>query len=137
MNESEQNRILPQALLDRAYVVAAGIYRTTVRLLSTRSITSENHQKIRAIAALVFTCDRVRGGLRDPASDKGGLAECHLAFGAHHADHIRTRGVGVWSVDRNDTDRCECFRAADIGIPHLSDLIPGHGTFIQVDAYEG
>ncbi len=137
MNESEQNRILSQALLDRAHTVNAGIHRTTVRLLFARFITSENHQKIRTIAALVFACDRIRGGVLYPASDKSGMAECHLAFGPHLPDHIRTRGVGVWSVDRNDTDRCECFRAADIGIPHLSDLIPGHGTFIQVDAYEG
>ena len=135
-NESEQYRILPEALLDRLHTAAVGIYRITVRLLPAGSIASENDQAFRTFAALVFTGDRVRRGFRDPASDKGGLAECHLAFGAHLPDHIRTGGVGIWAAGRICADRCQCCRETDHGISHLPDPIPGHGTFIQVDAYE-
>ena len=134
---SEQNRILSEALLDRLHTATVGIYRFTVRILPAGRIASENDQAFRTFAALVFAGDRVCGGLRDPASDKGGLAECHLAFGAHHADHILIGGVGVCAAGRISADRCQCCREAYNGIPHLSDLISGHGTFIQVAADEG
>lgn len=134
---SEQNRILSEALLDRLHTAAVGIYRFTVRLLPAGSIASGNNQAFRTFAALVFTGDRVRRGFRDPASDKGGLAECHLAFGAHLPDHISTGGVGIWTAGRICADRCQCCRETDHGIPHFPNPISGHGTFIQVDADEG